>query len=87
MLASLVKKWKKIICYDNNEFMLGEVNKYFKDGLSLPIETVHTNSYVFDFDYKEPTIVIGNLLKLTPDRKEEIKNNKNILAIFNGQEN
>lgn len=86
-VAKKVKpKWDKITCYDDNQLMLDEVNIYFKDRLIMPIQTVLQQTVTYDFvSISEPTIVLGNQLKISDRELEIIKSNKNLLVIINGK--
>lgn len=78
--------WDKIICYDNNQLMLDEVNIYFKDRLQMPIQTEFQSTVTYNFAaISEPTIVLGNSLKTSDKEIEILKSNKNVLAIINGK--
>lgn len=82
LLASFIKKWKKIICYDINPFILEKVNSYFKE---LSIESFRVNSGDFDFSkIDERVILLANQCRLGKKCTEDIKNNPNILAIIDG---
>lgn len=94
LLANMVKPWKKIYCYDHNDLVINEVNKYFRDKLGLPIEAAMNPSWSYDklhlnlkgyagVDFK--AILLGNVVHLDPEQKEAIKNNPNILAIIDGE--
>jgi len=86
LLASFVKPWKKIVCYDSNEYILEEVNLYFKGQLGLPIETFRMNSGNFDFNtVTEKVVMVANITRLGEPQKELIKNKDNILEIFDGR--
>jgi hypothetical protein len=86
LLASFVKPWKKIVCYDNNEYILEEVNLYFKEQLGLPVETFRINSGNFDFNtVTEKVVMVANITRLGEPQKELIKNKDNILEIFDGR--
>lgn len=85
LLASFVKPWKKIVCYDSNEYILEEVNLYFKDKLGLPVETFRMNSGNYDFNQiTEKVIMVANICRHGEAQKAVIKNRGNILAIFDG---
>lgn len=85
LLASFIKPWKKIVCYDNNEYILEEVNLYFKDKLGLPVETFRMNSGNYDFNaVTEKVIMIANITRMGEEQKALIKTKENILPIFDG---
>lgn len=85
LLAYFVKPWKKIICYDNNPYILDEVKLYF-DRFDLPLELIHKNSGDFDFDvFPDKMIMIGNHLKLGEEIKKKLNTRGNILTIFDGE--
>lgn len=86
IIADLLKKWKKIICYDLNPNEIDEVNFYFKEKLGLPIESsVMNSSLLKPEEITEKTILLGNQVRLGSEQLEKIKANPNILAIIDGR--
>lgn len=85
LLASFIKPWKKIVCYDTNEYILKEMELYFKDKLGMPIESFKMNSGNFDFNtITEKVIMLANIVKAGEPQKKIIKEKENIFAIFDG---
>ncbi len=85
LLASFVKPWTKIVCYDNNEYVLGAMELYFKEKLGLPIQHFRVNSGDFDFNtITEKVIMLVNVAMMGGKQKDIIKNKSNILAIIDG---
>jgi hypothetical protein len=83
LLASFVKKWNKIICYDNNLYMLEKLNGYFNN--TLPINSFKVNSGDFDFSkIDKKVILLANQCRLGKICTEAIRDNPNILAIIDG---
>ncbi len=84
LLASMVKKWDTIHCYDNNYHDGDEVNLYFKKGLHMPINFVTDRSSLYKFaDIYKPTILVANSTRIGKIRAKELLANQNIIHIIN----
>lgn len=84
LIASAVKQWKKIICYDSNELVIACVNRYWRDKLGLPIEaSVRDTTYV-DLAALRDCVVIAHRTRLGEQGKDILRNNRNIVAIVDG---
>jgi hypothetical protein len=85
LLASFVKEWKKIICFDMNQLEIDEVNIYFKEKMGLPIETFVANSGGIDFSkLDEKMIILANHTRLGKPQMETMKSKDNLIAIIEG---
>lgn len=85
LLASFIKKWNKIVCYDINPFIREEVNTYFNNYLHLSVESFFANSGDYDFsqiNYK--TIVLANITRISSEQYQTMLNNNNLLVIVDG---
>ena len=86
ILALSIKDWKKIICYDQNPYIIPEVRKFF-DELKLPaeIEIREEKSHTIDFSkIDEPRILILEHPHMYIKNYKQILNNKNLLFIIEG---
>lgn len=83
LLASMVKKWTNIYCYDSNYHEGGEINLYFKKGLGMPIGFVTSPSSKYKFeDISRSTILVANSTRIGKFRARKLINNKNIVHII-----
>jgi hypothetical protein len=86
ILASFIKDWKKIICYDINPYMLEKMNSYFKDKLGFPIESFRVNTGDYDFSsIKENVVLVANQCRFDKKQFDEIKNSYFIQAVIDGE--
>lgn len=86
LLASFVKQWKRISCYDLNQSVLDEISIYFGSKIGVQMDVFRTNSGEFDFNViTDNTVIIANGTKIGEEQKKIIKNKPNILAIFDGR--
>jgi hypothetical protein len=84
LLASFVKQWKKVICYDINPFVLEKFSGYFRN--EFPVESFPANTGDYDFSkVGEKVILIANHCRLGKNNIDAIKANSNILAIIDGE--
>lgn len=85
LLASFVKKWANIAAYDQDKSVLWEMQKFFAGELSLPFTGLQINTFNHNFgSMNERTIIFGTCHNLTADIKKQIVENKNLLAILDG---
>lgn len=79
VLAKQIKDWKQITCYDNNQFVVEKVCKYFPE-----VNCSYISTDNFDFSgISEPTILIAHKTRIR-NRKKEVIDNKNLLKIIDG---
>lgn len=79
VLSNQIKKWKKITCYDNNQFVIEKVQEFFPE-----VKGNYISTDKFDFSgIVEPTILIAHKTRIK-NREKEIINNKNLLIIVDG---
>lgn len=61
ILANWIKKWKRILCYDENPHCGEYIKTFFKEKLKINAEFVQANTGGYPFeDVNEPTILIAN---------------------------
>lgn len=79
VLAKQIKNWKKIICYDNNQFIVEKVKEFFPE-----VNCSYISTDFFDFSgIAELTILIAHKTRIR-NREKEVVNNKNLLKIIDG---
>jgi hypothetical protein len=84
VLANFVKKWNKVLCYDDNKFYGELLNSYFVNQLRMNIEFTNCSTAKYPFEnIRENTILVANGTRINID---EILTNKHIVkAIINGE--
>jgi len=86
ILASFIKDWKKIICYDINPYILEKMNSYFKDKLGFPIESFRVNTGDYDFSsINENVALVANQCRFDKKQFDEIKSSYFIKAVIDGE--
>lgn len=86
LLASFVKPWRRIIAYDQDKGVLHEMKKYFRGELGLPLETMQIRSENFNFrGWGEKALVFGTCHNVDGNKFQEIKENDNLCAVFDGE--
>lgn len=86
VLAMMVKKWNKILCYDSNPYLKDFLEGFFVSKHSLNLDFVATSSGAYRFDEIEDiTLVISNTTHISiGEWSERIRNNKNLVYLRDG---
>jgi len=86
LLASMVKKWQSIEAYDLDKSVLVEMKRYFAGDLGLPFKGLQISTFLYNFgSINEKTIIFGTCHNLTEEIKRQILENKNLIAILDGE--
>jgi hypothetical protein len=86
VLAMMIKKWGKIMCYDHNSAYGDFLKSFFVNRHNLNLTFVGTSSSDYRFDeIQEDTLVISNNTHIAVgEPSERIRNNKNLLYLRDG---
>jgi len=83
LLASFVKKWDRIVAYDNSPYVVAVTLPYFRDKLLLPIEYEHTSTERFkvpEGDY----VILANITRHSKEDWKLLVDKPGVYGVRNG---
>lgn len=86
VLARGEQPWKRIEAYDLDKSVLFEMKKYFCGEMKLPFYPLQISTYNYQFSSINcRTVVFGTCHNLTEDIKDQIRGNKNLIGVLDGE--